>query len=564
MMLNPHPLSKKRELGAYYTPPELSQVLTDWAIVRSDEEILEPSFGGCGFFDSSIKTLRRLGCKSPEKQLYGVDIDGHAFSILSEKFGHMVETSNRFIQNDFISVQPSDFSVNEFDVVLGNPPYVSMHNMTEKQREACEKVLHNSPFSGLTMGRNASLWAFFLLHSLSFIKEGGRVAWVLPSSLLHADYAKRLLAIHKRHFYSVKVLKLAERFFKEEGAQETSVILIAEGFSAEPMENSHFSVASVENVIELKQAIETQLQATESGVDGYKLDIVSREARKAYFDLMNSESSKPIGHYADIKIGMVTGANKYFIVDKKTIEKFGLPEDVLQPAIGKFSFFSGITHDMRKHKKLQRDGYRAYLVCPTEEQMQNPEHPVSIYLNQITQQERNKNRTFAKRPHWFSPGYGIDGIVADCFLSYMIHLGPRMVVNKAKLNCTNSIHKVIFREKNPALVKQAFAITLLSTYSQFSAEIEGRAYSSGVLKIEPSAGRNIKVLFTNNCVEDLVAIKTDVERELQEGDHKMATELVDDVLIKHGLITMEQCKRLGLGVRALRFERYKGVRSFNE
>ncbi|HGE5977506.1 N-6 DNA methylase [Vibrio cholerae] len=562
MMLNPHPLSKKRELGAYYTPPELSQVLTDWAIVRSDEEILEPSFGGCGFFDSSIKTLRRLGCKSPEKQLYGVDIDGHAFSILSEKFGHMVETSNRFIQNDFISVQPSDFSVNEFDVVLGNPPYVSMHNMTEKQREACEKVLHNSPFSGLTMGRNASLWAFFLLHSLSFIKEGGRVAWVLPSSLLHADYAKRLLAIHKRHFYSVKVLKLAERFFKEEGAQETSVILIAEGFSAEPMENSHFSVASVENVIELKQAIETQLQATESGVDGYKLDIVSREARKAYFDLMNSESSKPIGHYADIKIGMVTGANKYFIVDKKTIEKFGLPEDVLQPAIGKFSFFSGITHDMRKHKKLQCDGYRAYLVCPTEEHMQNPEHPVSIYLNQITQQERNKNRTFAKRPHWFAPGYGIDGIIADCFLSYMIHLGPRMVVNKAKLNCTNSIHKVIFREKTSALVKQAFATTLLSTYSQFSAEIEGRAYSSGVLKIEPSAGRNIKVLFTNNCVEDLVAIKTDVERELQEGDHKMATELVDDVLIKHGLITMEQCKCLSSGIRALRSERYKGVRIF--
>ncbi|EPX3983993.1 N-6 DNA methylase [Vibrio cholerae] len=564
MMLNPHPLSKKRELGAYYTPPELSQVLTDWAIVRSDEEILEPSFGGCGFFDSSIKTLRRLGCKSPEKQLYGVDIDGHAFSILSEKFGHMVETSNRFIQNDFISVQPSDFSVNEFDVVLGNPPYVSMHNMTEKQREACEKVLHNSPFSGLTMGRNASLWAFFLLHSLSFIKEGGRVAWVLPSSLLHADYAKRLLAIHKRHFYSVKVLKLAERFFKEEGAQETSVILIAEGFSAEPMENTHFSVASVENVIELKQAIETQLQATESGVDGYKLDIVSREARKAYFDLMNSESSKPIGHYADIKIGMVTGANKYFIVDKKTIEKFGLPEDVLQPAIGKFSFFSGITHDMRKHKKLQRDGYRAYLVCPTEEHMQKPEHPVSKYLNQITQQERNKNRTFAKRPHWFAPGYGIDGIVADCFLSYMIHLGPRMVVNKAKLNCTNSIHKVLFREKASAVFKQAFALTLLSTYSQFSAEIEGRAYSSGVLKIEPSAGRNIKVLFTNNCVEDLVAIKTDVERELQEGDHKMATELVDAVLIKHGLITMEQCNRLSSGVRALRFERYKGVRSFNE
>ncbi|HAS3149315.1 TPA: N-6 DNA methylase [Vibrio cholerae] len=563
-MLNPHSLSKKRELGAYYTPPELSQVLTDWAIVRSDEEILEPSFGGCGFFDSSIKTLRRLGCKAPEKQLYGVDIDGHAFSILSDKFGHMVETSNRFIQNDFISVQPNDFSVSKFDVVLGNPPYVSMHNMTEKQREACDMVLRDSPFSGLTMGRNASLWAFFLLHSLSFIKKGGRVAWVLPSSLLHADYAKRLLAIHKRHFHHVKVLKLAERFFKEEGAKETSVILIAEGFSSDPMEDTHFSMASVENINELKQAIESQLQATESGVDGYKLNIVSAEAKKAYFDLMSSESSKPIGYYADIKIGMVTGANKYFIVDKKTVEKFGLTKDVLQPAIGKFSFFSGLTHDMRKHKKLQRDGYRAYLVCPTEEQMQEPDNPVVKYLNQITQQERNKNKTFAKRPHWFAPGYGIDGIVADCFLSYMIHLGPRMVVNKAKLNCTNSIHKVLFRTKTSAQFKQAFATTLLSTYSQFSAELEGRAYSSGVLKIEPTAGKNIKVLLTQDCVEDLALLKPEVERELQKNDHRKATELVDRILIRHGLTTMEQCQYLDAGVKALRLERYKGVRVFNE
>ncbi|MBD0786379.1 N-6 DNA methylase [Vibrio sp. Y2-5] len=562
-MLNPHSLTKKRELGAYYTPPELSQVLTDWAIVRSDEDILEPSFGGCGFFDSSIKTLRRLGCPSPEKQLYGVDIDQHAFGILSEKFGHMVETVNRFIQKDFIAVQPSDFSVQEFDVVLGNPPYVSMHNMTEKQRESCEKVLHDSPFSGVTMGRNASLWAFFLLHSLSFLKDGGRVAWVLPSSLLHADYAKKLLEIHQHHFHSVKVLKLAERFFKEEGAKETSVILIAENFSTEPLENTHFSVASVDNVVELKQAIDGQLQATKAGIDGYKLELVSQEAQTTYYELLTSECSKPIGHYADIKIGMVTGANKYFIVDKKTIQKFSLPDDVLIPAIGKFSYLSGISHDKKRHKKLQEEGYRSYLVCPSEKHMEDAGNPVVAYLNQITEQERVKNKTFAKRPHWFAPGYGIDGIVADCFMSYMIHLGPRMVVNVAKLNCTNSIHKVIFREKMSAKAKQAFALTLLSTYSQFSAEVEGRAYSSGVLKIEPSAGRNIKVLFTPECVEDLITIKVEVEREIQRDNHDRVAELVDAVLVNHGLITVEQCRWLAEGVRALRHERYKGVREFD-
>ncbi len=563
-MLNPHSLTKKRELGAYYTPPELSQVLTDWAIMHADEDILEPSFGGCGFFVTSINTLRKLGCDSPETQLYGVDIDEHAFDILSKKFNKLVETQNRFILKDFITVQPRDFSVQEFDVVLGNPPYVSMHNMTENQRETCEKVLRDSPFSGVTMGRNASLWAFFLLHSLSFLKEGGRVAWVLPSSLLHADYAKKLLEIHQLHFQNVKVLKLAERFFKEEGAKETSVILIADGFSSEPLVDTNFSVAAVDNVEDLKLAIEGDLKTTEAGIDGYKLDLVSKDAKNAYLQLLESEHSKPIGYYADIKIGMVTGANKYFVVNQATVNEHNLPGDVLQPVIGRFSSLTGVTHDIRKQRRIQREGHRAYLVCPSEEQMQDPNNPVSAYLNQITLEERTKNRTFEKRPHWFAPGYGIDGIVADCFLSYMIHLGPRMVVNKAKLNCTNSIHKVIFRENTPAKVKLAFSLTLLSTYSQFSAEVEGRAYSSGVLKIEPSAGRNIKVLFTPGCVEDFLGIKADVEKEIKRENYIKVAELVDGVLIQHGLISNKQRTYLLDGVNALRRERYKGVRSFNE
>ncbi|WP_411054261.1 MULTISPECIES: hypothetical protein [Vibrio] len=261
---------------------------------------------------------------------------------------------------------------------------------------------------------------------------------------------------------------------------------------------------------------------------------------------------------------MVTGANKYFVVNQATVNEHNLPEDVLQPVIGRFSSLTGVTHDIRKQRRIQREGHRAYLVCPSEEQMQDPNNPVSAYLNQITLEERNKNRTFEKRPNWFAPGYGIDGIVADCFLSYMIHLGPRMVVNKAKVNCTNSIHKVIFRENTPAKVKQAFALTLLSTYSQFSAEVEGRAYSSGVLKIEPSAGRNIKVLFTPDCVEDLLGIKADVEKEIQCENPIKVAELVDGVLIQHGLITIKQRACLLDGVNVLRRERYKGVRSFND
>ncbi|MBF4264826.1 SAM-dependent methyltransferase, partial [Vibrio anguillarum] len=157
------------------------------------------------------------------------------------------------------------------------------------------------------------------------------------------------------------------------------------------------------------------------------------------------------------------------------------------------------------------------------------------------------------------------GLKADCFLSYMIHRGPRMVVNTGnQFNCTNSIHKVIFNEPVSAKYKRAMAVTMLSTFTQFSAELEGRAYSSGVLKIEPSAGRRIRVLFSEQCIDDLDNLRTQIESALAAEDYDAATKLVDDVLIKHDLIAYEECQYLAKAVHDLRRERYKGAREYHE
>ncbi|WP_201797571.1 N-6 DNA methylase [Shewanella halifaxensis] len=439
--MNPHTLPKKRELGAYYTPPALSQVLADWAIKNANDNILEPSFGGCGFFDSSITRLKDLGCLSPDRQLFGVDIDQNAFDILHSKFHKLVSIQKRFLKNDFIKIEPCDFSISKFDVVLGNPPYVSMHNMTQEQRKSCEMILRNSPFSSFTLGRNASLWAFFLLHSLVFLKDGGRVAWVLPSSLLHADYAKKLIAIHRKHFKVLKIIKLAERFFREEGAKETSVILIAEGFDSKGKDECLFTVKAADDLLELRDAITMASNSSHMEIDDFKLAYIPEYIRNIYQTVSFRKESKPLSHYLDIKIGMVTGANKLFIINKDTVKQFALPSCVLKPIVGRFSSLTGIRHTKPRQEKIQSEGHRAFLVNPS--QLQINENVVREYLTQITEEEKRKNRTFKKRPNWFEPDYGIDSIIPDGFLSYMIHRGPRIVINQGRVNCTNSIHKVL-------------------------------------------------------------------------------------------------------------------------
>ncbi|MCV5655838.1 SAM-dependent methyltransferase, partial [Escherichia coli] len=89
------------------------------------------------------------------------DIDARAFDYLSEMLGDMTNINGQFIHKDFIKISPNEFSEPSFDSVLGNPPYVSMHNMTEEQKISCFNLLRESPYARGTIGRNASLWAFF-------------------------------------------------------------------------------------------------------------------------------------------------------------------------------------------------------------------------------------------------------------------------------------------------------------------------------------------------------------------------------------------------------------------
>ncbi|WP_108944126.1 hypothetical protein [Shewanella halifaxensis] len=125
--------------------------------------------------------------------------------------------------------------------------------------------------------------------------------------------------------------------------------------------------------------------------------------------------------------------------------------------------------------------------------------------------------------------------------------------------------QVLFHDKRlPSKVKLAIAVSMLSTYSQFSAEVEGRVYSSGVLKIEPSAGKKIKVLLSEDGIDDLNALIPNLEQAMLKEDYSLAMEMVDSVLIKHGLLTREQCNSLAKGVHKLRCERYKGVNISHE
>jgi adenine-specific DNA methylase len=520
--------AEKRGLGSYYTPSALHEALCDWAIRSSEERILEPSFGGCGFLESAREKLLSIGNQVPDQNMYGCDIDKDAFAYLTEKIA-TINISKRFLHADFMTLQPSDFAVSEFDVVVGNPPYISHHNMTKAQKTAAKAVLKNTDFGCC---ETASLWVYFVLHALKFLKRGGRVAWVLPQSLLFAAYSSSIKRILAERFSRVLFLPIDKHLFLSEGTEERTVILVAEGWQEGPSARG----------IEIKQAANSE---------GVKNVLQEWAGQACAFQKLNGRSSfyqlsKPtaelfdrlvankddyqiirLGDLMDIRIGIVTGNNKFFVIDQESADKNRLTNGSLRPVLPKFHLTKGLVFKDSDFLGAKKDNQRCILLNPIEKE--SHDDTVKAYLNSYVKEKRESNGTFKKRAVWFLPD---DGIIPDAFFPYMHHNGPRLVLNQAKIQCTNTIHRIFFKKGVSQYLRKAIAISLLSSFSQLSAEIEGRSYGSGVLKHEPSEVKRISIILPKDLDRKMVGkLFSDIDTVLRAGLISKAKRVADDFVL---------------------------------
>jgi adenine-specific DNA-methyltransferase len=519
----------KKTFASYYTPFELQEILCDWAIRSPCDNILEPSFGGCGFLESAINQLFKLGNHMPLNNLYGCDINKEAFIHLSEKIQGSHSRKN-FICDDFLSLRPIDFNISEFDVLVGNPPYISHHNMTRVQKESAAGILKGVDFG---LGRTASLWAYFVIHGFEFLKRNGRVAWVLPNSLLFADYTNSIKIILKEKFKRVLFIPIEQHLFLNDGVEERTVIVLAEGWLEGPAVHS-IEISPVQDLNQLKKQIElwTQQQTPFKTLCSRSRRCYLSESELTLFDkICDSHADNMVvrlGDVADIKIGIVTGDNKFFIIDKETAEKNHLKNDAWKSILPKLLLARGIFFTTEDYMEMQKNNARCLLINPSKKT--TDDDALKKYLGSYPEEKRINNATFKKRAAWFSPD---DGAIPDAFFPYMHHEGPRIVLNQGKIQCTNSIHRVFFKESITEYDRKLIALSLLSSFSQLSAEIEGRNYGSGVLKHEPSDAKRIAIIFPKNTNKQTIDESFNkIDRLLRDGLIYESRMVADELVMK--------------------------------
>ena len=228
---NKLPASSEKLRGGYYTPPLLAQFLVDWSVRSGNERILEPSCGD-GVFVEAI--LNRLNTLQSTQQPFASTARLTAVEVLKEEIEKAKERASceafsgfevDWVCDDFFSY--SKMESDEFDLVIGNPPFIRFQHVNSDYRDLAFDLLRGY---GYHPNKLANAWCSFVQISIEKLAIGGRLAMVLPAELLQVKYAAELRERLPYIFEKMSIVGFKRLVFSE--IQQEVVLLLCDGKQA--------------------------------------------------------------------------------------------------------------------------------------------------------------------------------------------------------------------------------------------------------------------------------------------------------------------------------------------
>ena len=212
------PARLRTRLGAYYTPPALCERLLDMATAGGVDwrtaRVLDPACGGGAFLSPVARRMAgslkdcsaRIAVRNIQSRLRGLELDPFAAWMsrvfldvtlrgLCDQAGERLQSVVRVC--DSLGEMPGE---EQFDLVVGNPPYGRV-TLSPERREKFRRSLFG----------HANLYGVFTDLALRFVRPGGVIAYVTPTSFLSGEYFKALRSLLAREAPPASIDFIGER-----------------------------------------------------------------------------------------------------------------------------------------------------------------------------------------------------------------------------------------------------------------------------------------------------------------------------------------------------------------
>lgn len=516
-------ISFKKERGGYYTPDKLANFITS-LLYSENLEILEPSCGDGVFLNSILEISKNRKYKK---------ID--AVEIVKEEY----DKCNKLVGNNKnINLYNDDFynfyqkTKDKYDLILGNPPYIRYQYLTEKQRKKQSMVLLDNK---MMPNKLINSWVFFLVACVDLLKDNGKIGFVIPAELLQVVYAEDLRAYLSRELSKITIISFDDLVF-DDAEQEVVVFIGEKNIEENECSIANCSFKDLENLVSdfsLKNLNYSHLTNERNKWTKYYLS----EYQNMLIDsFKNNDKFQKFEDVALINVGITTGNNDYFSVNKEIVDEYDL-KDVTIPLIGRSSQAHGLFFEKDDWQFNVDKGVKAYLINFDEKDDFNKlSKKQQKYIKYGEKNGVNKGYKCKIRNKW----YCIPSIwVPDAFFLRRSNNYPKFVMNKINAVSTDTMHRINFYEgvdKNKILLSYYNSITFAFV------ELNGRSYGGGVLEVLPKEVSNIFLPKIDNITDEKTSalLKIVDEKIRDKNDIEELLDIIDkEILINYLKIPKE-------------------------
>lgn len=174
--------------------------------------LLDPGCGEGVFIEGVIRACQAH--RRPLPRIVGVELDPDRAAAARHRFGHLPQVEIR--QADFLTA-----SAEQFDFIVGNPPYVSILELSH-----AERLQYRQEYR--TASGRFDLYSLFFEQALRMLAPSGRLVFITPEKFLYVETARPLREL-LRHYHLEELHFAGEDTFTDRVTYPLITTLTASG-----------------------------------------------------------------------------------------------------------------------------------------------------------------------------------------------------------------------------------------------------------------------------------------------------------------------------------------------
>jgi adenine-specific DNA-methyltransferase len=467
--------------GGYYTAPDIASFLLRWVLAARPTRLLEPSCGDGVFF----RVLSALPT-APLESIQGFEIEPSEAAKARSSAESLRKIETKIHGGDFLSWSLPRLTQGAlFDGVVGNPPFIRYQYLDDESQETAQSIFEAF---ALPFTKHTNAWVPFVISSIALLRPGGRLAMVVPAELLHVLHAQSLRVFLTQQCSRVLIFDPQDLWFED--TLQGAILLLAEKkrHSSDPFKG--VGIVPTRDKSFLNGDPETYFNQTaytngETISGKWMLALLTASERAALQAARSNPRIATFGELADVAVGIVTGANKFFLVSDAVVQQYALG-NFAHPMFGRSEHVPGVVYDEAVVLRNRQLGMPTNFIWFKDESVHELPASVRRYIEHGEAQKLHRRYKCRIRDPW----YAVPSVYATSVgMLKRSHDFPRLVLNRIEAYTTDTAYRVVPKQVDDSSLVFAFVNSLTA----LTAELEGRHYGGGVLELVPSEIRKLLV-----------------------------------------------------------------------